>query len=91
MCGRYHAVPTNTTSLKRSHWATLRFWPSNSPLNYNVAPQTMQPVIIWDKDFGTRALHMMFGRFVLLFVTVPKEFKLFTINAKAEALMSNKM
>jgi putative SOS response-associated peptidase YedK len=22
--------------------------------DYDVAPQTMQPVIVWDKDFGTR-------------------------------------
>ncbi len=59
--------------------------------DYNVAPQTMQPVIVWDKDFGTRTLHMMFWRFLPLFVTDPKEFKLSTINAKAETLMSNKM
>ena len=34
---------------------------------------------------------MMFWRFLPLFVTDPKEFKLSTINAKAETLMSNKM
>jgi putative SOS response-associated peptidase YedK len=31
--------------------------------NYNVAPQTMQPVILWDEEFGTRTLHIMFWRF----------------------------
>jgi putative SOS response-associated peptidase YedK len=31
--------------------------------DYNVAPQTMQPIIVWDKDFGTRTLHMMFLAF----------------------------
>jgi putative SOS response-associated peptidase YedK len=31
--------------------------------DYNVAPQTMQPVILWDGEFGTRTLHMMFGDF----------------------------
>ena len=59
--------------------------------DYNVAPQTMQPVIVWDKDFGKRTLHMMFWRFLPLFVNDPKDFKLSTINAKAETLMSNKM
>ena len=58
---------------------------------YNAAPQSMQPVIVWDRQFGTRSLHMMFWRFLPLFVTDPKEFKLSTINAKAETLMSNKM
>src|SRR5271170_2457551 len=30
--------------------------------DYNVAPQTMQPVIVWDQEFGTRTPHMMFWR-----------------------------
>jgi putative SOS response-associated peptidase YedK len=59
--------------------------------DYNVAPQTMQPVIIWDEPDGTRTLHMMFWRFLPLFVTDPREFKLSTINAKAETLTSNKI
>ena len=32
--------------------------------NYNVAPGTMQPVIISDPDFGTRTLRMMFWRYL---------------------------
>jgi len=51
----------------------------------------MQPVIVWDEHEGTRTLHMMFWRFLPLFVTDPKDFKLSTINAKAETLTSNKM
>ena len=59
--------------------------------DYNVAPQTMQPVIMWDEQFGTRTLHMMFWRFLPRYVTDPKQFKLSTINAKGETLLSNKM
>lgn len=32
--------------------------------DYNVAPTTMQPVIVWDEAFGTRTLRMMFWRFL---------------------------
>ena len=59
--------------------------------DYNVAPQTMQPVVVWDEAFGTRTLHMMFWRFLPRYVTDPKQFKLSTINAKGETLLSNSM
>src|SRR5580698_9226715 len=55
--------------------------------DYNVAPQTMQPVIIWDEEFGTRMLSMMFWRFLPPFVNDPKKFKMSTINAKGETLL----
>jgi putative SOS response-associated peptidase YedK len=48
--------------------------------DYDVAPQTMQPVIVSDKEFATRTLRMMFWRFLPLFVTDPKELTLSTIN-----------
>jgi len=59
--------------------------------DYNVAPQTMQPVILWDEHDGTRTLQMMFWRFLPRFVTDPKKFKLSTINAKSETLLSNQI
>jgi len=59
----------------------------NTPY-YNVAPQTMQPVIEWDEQFGTRTLHMMFWKFLPRYVTDPKKFKLNTINAKGETLLN---
>ena len=59
------------------------------PLQFLRLPDDF-PVIVWDKDFGTRTLQMMFWRFLPLFVDDPKDFKLSTINAKAETLMSNK-
>jgi putative SOS response-associated peptidase YedK len=42
--------------------------------NYNVAPQTMQPVIIWDEAVGMRTLQMMFWRFLPPFCADPKTF-----------------
>ncbi len=55
--------------------------------DYNVAPQTMQPVIIWYEQFGTRRLHMIFWRFLPRFVTDPKTFTRPTVNAKGETLL----
>ena len=61
---------------KRSRLVMLMDSRLNSLPDYNVAPQTMQPVIVWDEEFGTRTLHMMFWRFLSRFVTDPKKFKL---------------
>lgn len=55
--------------------------------DYNVAPQTMQPVIVWDDAAGMRTLHMMFWRFLPPFCRDLKKFKLSTINAASERLM----
>lgn len=54
--------------------------------DYNVAPQTMQPVVVWDDAMGMRTLHMMFWRFLPPFCRDPKKFKLSTINAASERL-----
>lgn len=54
--------------------------------NYNVAPGTMQPVILWDAEFGTRTPHMMFWRFLPPFCADPKRFKLSTANAASHNL-----
>src|ERR1700759_1508101 len=54
--------------------------------NYNVAPQTMQPVIVWDESVGTRVLDMMFWRFLPPFCADLKTFRLSTVNAQSERL-----
>jgi putative SOS response-associated peptidase YedK len=59
--------------------------------DYNVAPTTMQPVIVWDEEFGTRTLHMMFWRFLPPYVTDPKKFRFDTINAKGETMLTSKI
>jgi len=51
----------------------------------------MQPVIVWDEQFGTQTLQMMFWRFLPRFVSDPKKFRLDTINAKGETLLDSKI
>lgn len=57
--------------------------------NYNAAPGSMQPVVVWDDDVGMRTLRMMYWRFLPPFCTNPKTLKLDTINASAEKLLSS--
>jgi putative SOS response-associated peptidase YedK len=59
--------------------------------DFNVAPRTMQPVVVWDAGSGTRTLQMMFWRFLPPFCSDPKTFKLDTINANADKLMHSSM
>lgn len=57
--------------------------------NYNVAPQTMQPVIVWNEAVGMRTLHMMFWRFLPPFCDDPKTFRLSTVNASADNVLKS--
>ena len=57
--------------------------------DYNVAPQTMQPVIVWDEAVGMRTLHMMFWRFLPPFCEDPKAFRLSTVNASADKVLKS--
>jgi len=57
--------------------------------NYNAAPGTMQPVVVWDEALGMRTLRMMHWRFLPPFCTDPKKLKLDTIHASAEKLLSS--
>jgi putative SOS response-associated peptidase YedK len=89
MCGRYQRRAdkqriAEAFQLGNVDGLALEFAP-----DYNAAPQSMQPVVVWDKQFGTRSLHMMFWRFLPPYVTDPKKFKLDTINAKGETLLDS--
>ncbi len=89
MCGRYQRRAdkqriAEAFQLGNVDGLALEFAP-----DYNAAPQSTQPVIVWDKQFGTRSLHMMFWRFLPPYVTDPKKFKLDTINAKGETLLDS--
>lgn len=57
--------------------------------DYNVAPQTMQPVIVWDEAVGMRTLHMMFWRYLPPFCADLKTFRLSTVNAQSKRLMES--
>ena len=91
MCGRYQRRSdkqriAEAFSLGNVDGLAVEFTP-----DYNVAPQTMQPVIVWDEELGTRTLEMMFWRFLPTFVNDPKRFRLDTINAKGETLLDSKI
>jgi putative SOS response-associated peptidase YedK len=90
MCGRYQRRSdkqriAEAFALGHVDGLTLELAP-----DYNVAPQTMQPVVVWDEEFGMRTLQMMFWRFLPPFVSDPKKLKLDTINAKGETLLESK-
>ena len=91
MCGRYQRRSDKQRIAEAFAIGNLDGLVLELTPDHNVAPQTIQPVIVWDERFGTRTLHMMFWRFLPRYVTDPKQFKLSTINAKSETLLSNKM
>ncbi len=86
-----NADPTSRRLPKPLLSATLTGSLSNSSLITTWHRRRCNRFILWDKDFGTRTLHMMFWRFLPRFVTHPKKFKLSTINAKSEILLCNQM
>src|SRR5271165_6952006 len=89
MCGRYQRRSDKQRIAEAFALGHVDGLALELPPDYNVAPQTMQPVIVWDHQFGTRTLHMMFWRFLPPYVTDPKQFKLDTINARGESLMDS--
>lgn len=91
MCGRYQRRSDKQKIAEAFALGNVDGLALELTPDYNVAPQKMQPVILWDQEFGTRTLPMMFWRLLPRYVTDPKTFKLSTINAKSETLLSNDM
>jgi len=87
MCGRYQRRSDKQKIAEAFQLGNVDGLYLELAPDYNVAPQTMQPVIMWDEEFGTRMLSMMFWRFLPPFVNDPKKFKMSTINAKGETLL----
>jgi putative SOS response-associated peptidase YedK len=86
MCGRYYR-----RSDKQRICEAFRIGvpPSFEILpDYNVAPATMQPVIVEDRDSGERTLRAMQWGLIPSWCDDPKKLGVSTINAKAESLMS---
>lgn len=95
MCGRYQRRSDKQRIAEAFALRNLDDLDLSSELelapSYNVAPGTMQPVVVWDEDIGMRALRMMYWRFLPPFCTDPKKLKLDTIHASAEKLLSSSM
>ena len=89
MCGRYQRRSDKQKITEAFHLGNVDGLALELAPDYNVAPQTMQPVVIWDEEFGTRTLRMMFWKFLPPFVADAKNYKLTTINAQSEKLMES--
>jgi putative SOS response-associated peptidase YedK len=89
MCGRYY----RRSDKQRIAEAFRVGVPASFEIlpDYNVAPATMQPVIVEDRDTGERALTMMRWGLIPYWCADPKELGVSTINAKAESLMKKPM
>ena len=89
MCGRYQRRSDKQKIAEAFQLGNVDGLHLELAPDYNVAPQTMQPVILGDEEFGIRTLQMMFWRFLPPFVNDPKKFKMSTINAKGETLLDS--
>ncbi len=86
MCGRYYR-----RSDKQRIAEAFRIGVPSSfeiPPDYNVAPSTMQPVVVEDRDSGERALRLMRWGLIPYWCDDPKTLGVSTINARAESLMT---
>jgi putative SOS response-associated peptidase YedK len=86
MCGRYYRRSDKqriTEAFRIGVPPTFEILP-----DYNVAPATMQPVIVEDRDSGERTLRPMHWGMIPTWCDDPKKLGVSTINAKAESLMS---
>jgi putative SOS response-associated peptidase YedK len=85
MCGRYY----RRSDKQRIAEAFRVGVPASFEIlpDYNVAPTSVQPVIVEDRDSGERALRQMFWGLIPAWCDDPKTLGVSTINAKAESLM----
>ena len=85
MCGRYYR---RSDKQRITEAFRVGVPPSFEILpDYNVAPTSVQPVIVEDRDSGERALRPMFWGLIPAWCDDPKTLGVSTINAKAESLM----
>jgi putative SOS response-associated peptidase YedK len=91
MCGRYQRRSDKQRIAEAFHLGNLDDLFLELAPTYNAAPQSMQPVIVWDEAMGSRGVQMMFWRFLPPFVTDPKKLSLDTINARAEGILTSKI
>ena len=91
MCGRYQRYSDKQKIAEAFQLGNIDGLALDFAPDYNAAPQTLQPVIVWDAEFGIRSLRMMFWRFLPPYVTDPKKFNLDTINAKGSRILDSDM
>lgn len=85
MCGRYYR---RSDKQRIAEAFRIGIPPSFEILpDYNAAPQTMQPVVVEDRDTAERALRVMRWGLIPSWCDDPKTLGLSTINAQAESLL----
>jgi putative SOS response-associated peptidase YedK len=57
MCGRYQRRADKQKIAESFELSDVDGLYLELAPDYNVAPQTMQPVVIWDDQYGSRTLH----------------------------------
>ena len=88
MCGRYYRKSDMQRIAEAFQLSDADEMPLESAPSYNVAPTTMQPVIVSDRDTGKRALRVMrWGLIPYWTKDDPKNLGISAINAKGETLL----
>jgi putative SOS response-associated peptidase YedK len=91
MCGRYYSLFDKQQVAEHFHVKRVEI-PGPIAPNWNVAPDTFQPVIRRSHETGERELVLMRWGIVPWFAKTESEFKaLSTINAKSDRLTDSKM
>ena len=91
MCGRYQRRADKQRVAEAFQLGNIDGLAIDVPPDYNAAPGSMQPVIIWDDQFGMRTLPMMFWKFLPPYVTDPKKVGVDTILACGDKLLKSSM
>ena len=73
MCGRYQRGGDKQRIAEAFNLGNVDGLAVDVPPDYNAAPGSMQPVIVWDEQFGARTLSMMFWKFLPPYVTDSQE------------------
>ena len=91
MCGRYQRRADKQRIAEAFHLGNIDGLAVDVLPDYNASPGSMQPVIIWDEQFGMRTLSMMFWKFLPPYVTDPKKVAVDTILARGDKLLKSSM
>jgi putative SOS response-associated peptidase YedK len=91
MCGRYYRRSDKQRIAEAFRLGKLTDLPLEVAPSFNIAPTTMQPVIVSDRDTGERTLRVMRWGLIPVWAKDPNALGLSTINAKAETLMDKPM
>jgi len=89
MCGRYQRRADKQRIAEAFQLGNVDGLALEFASDYNASPGSMQPVIVWDEEFGTRTLSMMFWKFLPPYVTDPKKMSIDTILARGDRLLES--